>query len=79
MKYAQKLAPRYSEEVSLTFRVLARKVAEGSVSTFRKPRSYKVNTWDNVFLPWLEQYAERYGQKMPNKEGVIDLCVIMCW
>ena len=27
------------------FRVLARKVDEGSVSTFRKPRSYKVNTW----------------------------------
>ena len=57
------------------FRALARKVAEGSVSTFRKPRSCKVNTWDNVFLPWLEQYAERYGQKMPNKEGVIELCV----
>ena len=56
------------------FRKLTKMVDEGQVCTFRKPRSHARNTWQHAFVPFLDEYANRYGQKMPNK-STIELCV----
>lgn len=56
------------------FRKLAKMVDDGQVCTFRKPRTHARNTWQSVFVPFLDDYADRYGQKMPNK-STIELCV----
>lgn len=56
------------------FRRLKTMVYDGQVSTFRHPRSHRRCTWKDVFIPWLEDYAQRYGQQMPNSHK-IELCV----
>lgn len=59
------------------FTTLANRVAKGGSQWFRVNRALHTG-WKDIFVPWVTEYAERYGNKMPDNR-VIEISVGNKW
>ena len=48
---------------------LAKLVSAGVSATFRSPPSVP-RGWSTLLIPWVEAYAERYGNRMPHRDKI---------
>lgn len=52
------------------FAKLAARVREGQTTTFRLPRSHESGIWRDVMIPWVKDFANRFGNHMPDTDKI---------